>query len=45
MKWHECSSCGEEFRVISDSGAYVEYCPFCGSDIEDEDLEDEDDFD
>lgn len=43
MKWIECNNCGEEFRVISDSGAIIEYCPFCGDDIveEEEDLEED----
>lgn len=40
MKWYNCQSCGEEFRVITDSGAYVEYCPFCGADISEESDED-----
>jgi hypothetical protein len=44
MKWMECNSCGEEFRVITDSEVTVEYCPFCGDDIvqeDDEDLEED----
>ncbi len=44
MKWYECQSCGEEFRVITDSSAYVEYCPFCGSDVADDEDEDEEEF-
>jgi len=42
MKWITCNSCEEEFRVISDTGPSVDYCPFCGSDIE---FVDEDDSD
>ncbi len=44
MKWHECSSCLTEFRVVSDRPrtGYIEYCPFCGADIEDTELDDED---
>lgn len=46
MKWFECSSCGEEFRVICDSGTLVEYCPFCSEPIEESDDEiDMDTFD
>lgn len=41
MKWYQCQSCDNEFRVISESTAYIEYCPFCGADIEDIDDEDE----
>lgn len=43
MKWHDCKSCGEEFRVITDSVVHIEYCPFCGADIVDEEEEDYDD--
>ncbi len=42
MKWILCTGCGEEFRVISDAGSAVEFCPFCGNDIED--LEEDDDL-
>lgn len=42
MKWIECNGCGEEFRVITDSGAHVEYCPFCGDDLIEEEQLDED---
>lgn len=41
MKWTDCNSCGEEFRVISDSGAVIAYCPFCGDEVSDEDLDEE----
>ena len=30
MKWHECSSCDTEFRVVSDLTLPIEFCPFCG---------------
>lgn len=42
MKWIECQSCGTEFRVVSDSTQLVEFCPYCGDSIEDE--QDEDDL-
>jgi uncharacterized paraquat-inducible protein A len=45
--WIQCPDCEEEFNVISSVSNRVEYCPYCGSDIEweiDEDL-DEDDLD
>lgn len=41
MKWYECGSCLSEFRVVSDSDEPIAYCPFCGSDVEGEDDEDE----
>jgi hypothetical protein len=41
MKWHECQSCGTEFRVVSDSTQTIEFCPYCGDPIEDKE-EDED---
>lgn len=46
MKWYECESCLSEFRVVSDTSDDVEYCPFCGADIVDEeDYDDEDEED
>lgn len=45
--WVECESCWAEFRVVSDSDEIVSFCPFCGTEIdcseddEDEDYEDE----
>jgi rRNA maturation endonuclease Nob1 len=41
MKWYNCLSCDTEFRVVSDTGEYVEFCPYCGSTIDDEDFDDE----
>lgn len=43
MKWYECGSCLSEFRVVSDSDEPIEYCPFCGCNIEDNDEDDEED--
>jgi rRNA maturation endonuclease Nob1 len=34
MKWHECESCLSEFRVVSDTDDPIQYCPFCGSEID-----------
>jgi Zn-finger nucleic acid-binding protein len=45
MKWYDCGSCLSEFRVVSESDEPIEYCPFCGSVIEDEDEEDEEGYD
>lgn len=39
MKWIECGSCEEEFRVISDTGPAIAYCPFCGAEIDEEEDE------
>lgn len=36
MKWIECNSCHEEFRVITEALVPIEFCPFCGDEIEDE---------
>lgn len=42
--WIQCPSCDEEFRVVSDTGSLVEYCPFCGDDIiEEEPFDDDED--
>lgn len=42
-KWIECSSCEEEFQVISSAMEDPKYCCFCGAEVEDpeEDLWDE----
>lgn len=42
--WIICNTCEEEFRVVSDALTEVGFCPFCGSEIEqelDEDYEEE----
>lgn len=44
MKWINCSNCEEEFRVISESIEPVIYCPMCGSYIEDDQEEDQDNY-
>jgi predicted RNA-binding Zn-ribbon protein involved in translation (DUF1610 family) len=40
--WIECQSCWAEYRVVSDSDETVQYCPYCGDEIELEEDEDED---
>lgn len=45
MKWFKCSSCEEEFRVISDNKEEVLYCPFCGHDGFEDDEDDSEDYD
>lgn len=43
--WVECQSCWAEFKVVSDSDESINYCPYCGGEIEEdyeEDLESED---
>lgn len=45
MNWIECNSCEEEFRVISDQGPEINFCPFCGENIEVEVDDEEDDED
>ena len=39
--WIECQSCWAEYRVVSDSDTAVEFCPFCGAEVEEEDTEDD----
>jgi rRNA maturation endonuclease Nob1 len=41
MKWITCPECEEDFRVITDSLNPVTYCPLCGSDLPEDELEDE----
>jgi len=46
MKWHECTECGAEFRIVADTHIHPEFCPFCATELpveDDEDDEDEDD--
>jgi|APCry1669193128_1035447.scaffolds.fasta_scaffold06006_7 Zn-finger nucleic acid-binding protein len=33
--WVTCDNCEEEFRVINETLAEVEYCPFCGEMLDD----------
>jgi len=33
MDWITCSSCEEEFRVISDADLPTSFCPFCGEEM------------
>lgn len=48
MDWITCNDCGEEYKVISDTLESVAFCPFCGTEIEleydERDDEDEEDY-
>lgn len=44
MKWLECEACGDEFRVVSETLAEICFCPFCGTEIEDEPKEDDEEY-
>lgn len=39
--WVECQSCMVEFKVVSDTDEPLAYCPYCGSDIEHDEIEEE----
>ena len=41
--WVDCESCLAEFRVVSDTDEPVAFCPYCGSEVETID-EDEEEF-
>ncbi len=47
--WVECESCWAEFRVVSDTDELVAFCPYCGSQVdvedEDDDFEEDKDYD
>lgn len=47
--WVECESCWAEFRVVSDTDELVAFCPYCGSQVdaedEDDDFEEDEDYD
>ena len=49
MDWVNCESCDVEFKVIvvSSEEQNIQFCPYCGSEIEPQELipEDEDDLD
>jgi len=42
MDWITCPSCEEEFKILTDGTTLPEFCPFCGEELELEDLYDED---
>ena len=43
---HVCEYCDTEFTVLSSSDADLAFCPYCGSELdEDADFEDEEDED
>ncbi len=41
-----CDECGAEFEVISTNDSFntISFCPFCGCEVVDEDMFDEDDL-
>jgi ribosomal protein S27E len=45
MKWHECLECEEEFRVMTESLDSVVFCPLCGTELEEPEVEEDEDFD
>lgn len=42
---YTCGDCDAEFTIISHTGEKPEVCPFCGSDLENERRNDEDEDD
>lgn len=44
MHWVECQSCWAEFRVVSDVDESINYCPYCGADVEATEDEEEQDY-
>ena len=34
MTWHGCESCLAEFRVVSDFDDPIQYCPYCGGQLD-----------
>lgn len=42
MDWITCPSCEEEFKLVSDCTLSPQYCPYCGEDLPEELLDDED---
>jgi len=42
MDWTTCPSCEEEFKLVSDCTLSPLFCPYCGEDLPEELLDDED---
>ena len=42
--WKTCTCCGEEFKVITDSLDPIAFCVFCGTELEEDEDEEEDDY-
>jgi len=48
QKQFTCASCDGEFKIkhsMDDSYYEVNFCPFCGAEIEEEEDDDEDEYD
>ena len=48
--WIECGSCWAEFKVVSDTDEPLQYCPYCGEQLEltdedEEEFEEDQDYD
>lgn len=44
-EWECCEVCDSEFKIVTTSDEKISYCPFCGSDIEIEQPEEDDYWD
>jgi rRNA maturation endonuclease Nob1 len=44
MNYVECTECGEEFKVVHESDEDLEFCPFCGMDMDYTKKADNDDY-
>jgi hypothetical protein len=43
--WTTCGSCTLEFRVISENHETVGFCPYCGYELDDEPLAEDEEWD
>ena len=34
--WMFCSACDTEFNIVSDTEQIISFCPFCGSNLDDD---------
>jgi hypothetical protein len=41
MDWTTCSSCEEEFKILTDTTTRPTFCPFCAEELDLKDLFDE----
>ena len=43
--WTTCGECEAEFKIISDSLDTAGFCPYCGYELEEDDLSEDEEWD
>lgn len=44
-EWTTCGECAAEFRVIAENNEIIGFCPFCGYELEEEELPEDEEWD